>query len=204
MDAITHFGNLWGGRLVLAVHICKVLQPGRPCLTGQSLFCLVCRLRLAKQSYGFTWQTLFKSLPHLGGPHYLDTKYQLYGTTPRPRMTLRTQPMLGVLYWLPWVFSHVSHGFESFPIIARHDCTGSHTASYNAVQVEYRKGTYSVTIVTSVPWDMGTSTAFRAVLWAARLSRFIRRNLRCGGEAAAYIARGPAHSGGLGGLWRAA
>ncbi len=171
-----HFGNLWGSRLVLAIHICKVLQPGRPCLTDQSPFCLVCRLRLAKQSYGFTWPTLFKSLPHLGGPHYLDTKYQLYGTTPRPRMTLRAQHVLGVLYWLPWVFSHVSHGFESFPIIALCDCTGSHTASYDAVRVEYRKGTYSVTIITSVPWDMGTSTAFLAVLWAARLSRFIRRN----------------------------
>ncbi len=70
----------------------------------------------------------------------------------------------------------------------------------DAVWVEYRKGTYSVTIVTSVPWDMGTSTAFLAVLWAAHLSRFTRRNLRCGGEAAAYIARCPAHSGGL---WRA-
>ncbi len=45
---------------------------------------------------------------------------------------------------------------------------------------------------------MGTSTAFLAVLRAERLSRFLRRNLRCGGEA--YIARGPTH---LGGLWRA-
>ncbi len=49
--------------------------------------------------------------------------------------------------------------------------------------------------------DMGMSTAFLPVPWAARLSRFLRRNLRCGGKAAAYIARGPAH---IGGLWRAA
>ncbi len=40
----------------------------------------------------------------------------------------------------------------------------------DAIQGKYRKGTYSVSIVTSVPWDMGTSTtAFLAVLWAARL-----------------------------------
>ncbi len=37
----------------------------------------------------------------------------------------------------------------------------------DAVRVKYRKGTYSVTIVTLVPWDIGTSTAFLAVLWAA-------------------------------------
>ncbi len=35
----------------------------------------------------------------------------------------------------------------------------------------------------------GTSTAFLAVLWAALLSSFRRRNLRCGSKAAAYIAR---------------
>ncbi len=41
-------------------------------------------------------------------------------------------------------------------------------ADLYAVRVKYRKGTYSVTIITSVPWDMGTSTAFLALLWAAR------------------------------------
>ncbi len=53
---------------------------------------------------------------------------------------------------------------------------------FNAVRVKYRKGTYSVTIVTSVPWDMGMSTGFLAVQWAARLSRCLRSNLRCGGD----------------------
>ncbi len=64
----------------------------------------------------------------------------------------------------------MSLGFESFRIIARRDWTGSHTKRryLDAVRVKYQKGTYSVTIVTSVPWDMGTSTAFLAVLWAAR------------------------------------
>ncbi len=38
---------------------------------------------------------------------------------------------------------------------------------------------------------METSTAFLAMLWAACLSRFLQRNLRCSGKAAAYLARGP-------------
>ncbi len=42
----------------------------------------------------------------------------------------------------------------------------------------------------------GTSTAFLAVLWAALLSSFRRRNLRCGSKAAAYIARRPTYFGG--------
>ncbi len=57
-----HFGNMWGSRLGLAVHICKVLQPGWSCLAGQSLFCL------NKLSYGFTWTTLIKPLIHLVYP----------------------------------------------------------------------------------------------------------------------------------------
>ncbi len=69
----------------------------------------------------------------------------------------------------------------------------------HAVRVKYRKGTYSVTIVTSVPWDIGTSTAFLAVLWAARLGCFLRRNLRCSGRAADYIDRCPSY---FGGQWR--
>ncbi len=39
-----HFGHLWGTWLVLAVHICKVLQPGCPRLAGQSPFCLSSKL----------------------------------------------------------------------------------------------------------------------------------------------------------------
>ncbi len=64
----------------------------------------------------------------------------------------------------------MSLGFKSFRIIAWRDWTGSHTKRrfLDAVWVKYRKGTYSVTNVTSVPWDMGMSTAFLAVLWAVR------------------------------------
>ncbi len=35
-----HFRHLWGGWVVLAVHICKVLQPGWPRLAGRSPFWL--------------------------------------------------------------------------------------------------------------------------------------------------------------------
>ncbi len=35
-----HFRHLWGSRLVLTIHICKVLQPGCLCLAGQNPFCL--------------------------------------------------------------------------------------------------------------------------------------------------------------------
>ncbi len=64
-----------------------------------------------------------------------------------------TQPVLGVFSWLPWVLLP-SLGVESFYVITRHDCTCSHTSIFKAVRVKYRKGTYSVTIVTWVPWDM--------------------------------------------------
>ncbi len=62
------------------------------------------------------------------------------------------QPVLNVFSWLPWVL--LPHGVESFHIIAWHDCTCSHTSTFDAVRVKYRKGTYSVTIVTSVTWDV--------------------------------------------------
>ncbi len=64
----------------------------------------------------------------------------------------------------------MSLGFESFRVIARRDWTGCHTKHryLDGVRVKYQKGTYLVTIATLVPWDMGTSTAFLAVLWAER------------------------------------
>ncbi len=54
----------------LAIHIFKVLQPGCPCLTGQSPYCL------NKLSYGFTWPTLFRPLLHLVYPfgHQVSTE----------------------------------------------------------------------------------------------------------------------------------
>ncbi len=77
-----------------------------------------------------------------------------YGTTPRPRMTLWLSLCLVYSHDSPGSYSHVSHGVESFHVIALHDCTCSHTNVFNIVRVKYRKGMYLVTIVTSVPWDM--------------------------------------------------
>ncbi len=135
-----HFRNLWGGR--------PHLQPGCPCLTGQSPFCL------NKLSYGFTWPTLLKPLLHLVYPYYMNARYQLTGR----------HPGHGWPWWLSlclvysidslWSYSHVSLGVESFHIIAWRDCTCSHSSVFDAVRVNYRKGTYSVTIATSFPWDM--------------------------------------------------
>ncbi len=54
-----HFRHLWGGQLVLAVHICKVLQPGCPCLAGQSPFCLSSNLPVSLDQHcsspSFAW-----------------------------------------------------------------------------------------------------------------------------------------------------
>ncbi len=60
-----------------------------------------------------------------------------------------------------------------FRVIPRHSTTWLDWFPYlrqylDAARVKYRKGTYTVTIVTSVPWDMGTSSAFLAMLWVAR------------------------------------
>ncbi len=54
-----HNRHLWGGRLVLAVHICKVLQPGCPCGAGHSPFCLIAIFRVhltnIVQAPSFAW-----------------------------------------------------------------------------------------------------------------------------------------------------
>ncbi len=82
--------------LVLAVHICKVLRPGCPCLAGQSPFCLSSNLMGSLDQYclrpSFAWSV-----------HTILTPGITYGMTPRPRMTLMAHPVLGVFYWLPCV-----------------------------------------------------------------------------------------------------
>ncbi len=69
-----------------------------------------------------------------------------YVMTPRPQMTLCLSLCLVYSINSPGSYSHMSLGFESVHVIAWRDCTCSHT-----VRVKYRKGTYSVTIITSVP-----------------------------------------------------
>ncbi len=61
--------------------------------------------------------------------------------------------------WFRVIPRHSTAWLDWFPYLHRY---------LDTVRVKYQRGTYSVTIVTSVPWDMGKSTAFLAVLWAAR------------------------------------
>ncbi len=90
-----HFRHLRGGRLVLAVHICKVLQPECPCLAGQSSFCLSSNLMGSLDqdcsSPSFTWSVHIIWMPGI-----------TYGATHRTQMTLMAHPVLGIFYWLPW------------------------------------------------------------------------------------------------------
>ncbi len=89
--------------------------------------------------------------PSLGLSILYGRQVSTYGTTPRPQMTLWLNLCLVYSIDSPGSYSHGSLGFESFHVIAWHDCTCSHTSVLDAVRVKYRKGTYSVTNVTSVP-----------------------------------------------------
>ncbi len=87
---------LWGGRLVLAIHICKVLQPACPRLAGQSPFCFSSNLSGSLDQH-------FQSPLLLGLSINIWMPGITYGTTPRSRKTLKAHPVLGVFYGLPWV-----------------------------------------------------------------------------------------------------
>ncbi len=54
-----HVRHLWGGRLVLAIHICKVLHHGCPCSAGHSPFYLITIFRVdlnsTVQAPSFAW-----------------------------------------------------------------------------------------------------------------------------------------------------
>ncbi len=70
-----HFRHLWGCRLVLAVPICKVLQPGCPYLAGQSPFCLRSNL-LGSLDQHCSSPSLAWSVHN-----YMDTRYLLWDDT---------------------------------------------------------------------------------------------------------------------------
>ncbi len=111
-----------------------------------------------------------------------------------------TQPVLGVFSRLPWVLlpreswcwvvpRHSTAWLYLFPN-KRLRCSTSEISKGNILGYYRNLGSLRY----------GMSNAFLAVLWAALLSRFLQRNLRCGGEAAAYIARRPPILAGYGGL----
>ncbi len=144
-----HFGNLWGGRLGLAVYICKVLQPGCPCLTGQSAFLLKLAILLVHLT------NIVQAPLSLGLSIYLDARYQLTGQHPGHRCPFGSFCawciLLTPLGLTPrWVLM-LSRSTSLHDVIVLQHSTSD---VFNAVWGKYRKGTYSVTIVTSVPWDM--------------------------------------------------
>ncbi len=121
---------------------------------------------------------------------FLDTlghsKFSVFSNDTQATDDPMAQPVLGVFSWLSWVLLPR----ESWCwVIPRHSTAWLY---FDAVRVNYRKGMYRN--LGSVRYE--TSTAFLAVLWAA-LSRFFKRNLKCG-SAAAYIARRSSHFCGSG------
>ncbi len=107
------------------------------------------------------------------------------------------QPVLGVFYWLPWVLPPRESWFW---VVPHYSTVWLYLFPYKRL----RRSTNSISKGKVLGYyrnlgslRYGTSTAFLAMLWAALLSRFLQRNLRCGGEATAYIARRPAYFGGL-------
>ncbi len=73
-----HFENLWGGQLVLVVHFCKVLQPGRPCLTGQSPFSRITGLWYNQLKMMAAFTVLFGDWQQLLTGERLD-RFYLFG-----------------------------------------------------------------------------------------------------------------------------
>ncbi len=107
------------------------------------------------------------------------------------------QPVLGVFIWLPWVLlPHESWCWG----VPRHSMAWLFLFPYKHLRrstSEISKGSVLSYYRNLGSLEYETSTAFPDALWAALLSRFFQRNLRCGGEAAVYIARCPSHFGGL-------
>ncbi len=116
-----HFRHLWGGWLVLAVHICKVLQPGCPCLAGQIPFCLSSNLPASLDHHcsspSFAWSV----------HNYMDARYHLRDDT-QATDDPQGSPCAWCILLTPLGLIHVSLGFELFRDIAQRDWTGSHTS----------------------------------------------------------------------------
>ncbi len=100
----------------------------------------------------------------------------------------------------PGSYPHMSIGVQSFHVIARRDCTCSHTSVFDAVRVKYWKGTYSVTFVTSVPW-LWNEYCVPGRAMSCNPHTLLSKKSEMGRRSGVYIARRPSH---FGGLWRAA
>ncbi len=167
-------GHLWGGWLVLAVHICKVLQPGCPRLAGLSTFCLSSNLSGSLDQHcsspSFAWSI----------HNYMDTRYHIRDDTqamddpqgsPCAFYILLTP--LGLIpreSWFRVVPSHSTAWLDWFPYLRRY---------LDAVRVKYRKGTYSV-YYRNLGYGNEYCVPGRAM--SCTLGCFLWRNLRCGGR----------------------
>ncbi len=108
-------------------------------------------LRLLNQAILLVHLTNIAQAPtSLGLSILYGCQVSTYGTTLRPPLTLWLSLCLVYSLDSPGSYSHMSLGVESFHVIARRDCTCSHTSVFDPVRVKYRKGTYLVTIVTLV------------------------------------------------------
>ncbi len=96
---------------------------------------------------------IVQTSPSLGLFILYGRQVSTYGMTPRPQMALWLSLCLVYSVDSPGSYPHVSLGFESFHVITRPN-TCSHTSLFDAIGVKYRNGMNSVTIITSVPWDM--------------------------------------------------
>ncbi len=94
VQRVVHFRHLWGGQLVLTIRICKVLQPGCPCLAGKSPFCLSSNLMGSLDQHfsspSFAWSVHTKWTPSI-----------TYGTTSRPWITLMAHPVEEYFLYFP-------------------------------------------------------------------------------------------------------
>ncbi len=83
-------------------------------------------------------------------PHYSGNRHSLYRLDTARTSIMMVQPVLGVFYWLPWVLLPRESWFW---VVPPHSMPWLYWFPYrvfDAVRVKYRKGMYSVIIVTSV------------------------------------------------------
>ncbi len=189
-----HFRHLWGGQLVLAVHICKVLQPACPCLAGQSPFCLSINLMGSLDQHcsspSFAWSV-----------HTMDARYHLRGNTqstddpqgsPCAWCILLTP--LGLIPHESWFWvvpRHSTAWLDWFPYSVETRRNTSDISKGNVLGYYRNLGSLKYENEYCVPGHAMSCT----------LGCFLLRNRRCSGRVAYYMARRLSY---FGGLWRAA
>ncbi len=132
----------------------------------------------------------------------MDARYHLRDDT-QATDDPQGSPCAWCILLTPLGLIHVSLGFELFRDIAQRDWTGSHTSidtrrSTSEISKENILGYYRN--LSSLRYGNEYCVLGSVMSLHASVASF-RRNLRCGGRAADYIARRPSR---FGGLWQAA